>query len=590
MNVVMRDRLKLAVFSFVALLPWIFFDIDLGDQSYHSLSSWLIAFHPKMPAGELPLWFEQVPVWFSYFVDSLWWRVIGPDASLLYVRFGWLLFQVLTVLGLFEAFRRLFPDRDIVWPLLLGLLAVNCAADDFVLSYYVVPPAFGALAFAFLAVSISDRHNRIFPFFAGVFAILSIQSRLPAAVPLGAALGVIFLMDYFLSREMRRETVTNFFWFFFGVTAGVLVAAICLYSSGQAEYFLPGLKSFWDGVSGATNARYSKGIVLERAVGHYARIFAGAAGYIFVLMAMRLVRQEKLSKAILLIAFTAVTLLSVAKYGTVLAIAIGGSSFLVISSAAKNWRNIRSWEIAIVLGSFACLSSFTLGTYLEGIQTFKYGLWLLVPFSLLISKFSDRITRIWLPGTIVILFFVTRILWPTFPYLERPIFQMTTPMEMQSSRGLWSYKEKVSGISGLVLKLGKLGLKPGDELLVYAGVPSYYPISGVYLLTRTVPLFHDPAVVEYPGARWAKHKIAIEAKLRDKTLPRFIVRQKEAFPRIALSLLLGVWKFHPEEPKLSFEWSNGQNNWLAGELDELLRQAEYRPIWENPYFVILAKP
>ncbi|MGE3261188.1 MAG: hypothetical protein AB7K68_05370 [Bacteriovoracia bacterium] len=583
----MKARFHLALAAFFLLLPWIFFDIDLGDQSYHSLSSWLMAFHPKMPAGELPLWFEQVPVWFSCFVDAVWWKIIGPDAPLVAVRFGWIFFQVGILLALYEAFLVLFPARKLFTPLLLGLMAVNSAADHFVLSYYVVPPAIGALAFAFLAAGIKEN-EKIFYVISGMAAALAIQARLPSVLPLGGCIAGIFLLTGFWAKDIPRS-LTGVGFFLAGLVAGTAFAFACLLWMGQAEYYLPGIESFWAGISDATNHRYSKGVVLERAVGHYIRIAIGATIFAAFYFAMEKIGRWK--NWIFCFALFMVCLLACAKYGTVLAMIIGGGFLLVGLVFWERRKSLESWEIAFFLGAFGALSAFTLGTFLEGVQTFKYGLWLIIPFALLIQpeRRRDLSTR-WLGGAVVLLFLVTRLLWPTFPFLERPIYRMTSSFGLEGAVGLRTYLDKAESLRGLVTKLKELGLEKGSEFFVYSGVPTYYPVAGIYLLTRTLPLLHDPGLVEYPGARWKNHKNRLEELAIGGRLPRLIVRQKELMPRVspsARSMLRDVWTFNPVAPEIKFQWTSGKENYLAGEVDEILRAANYRVLWENSYFVVL---
>lgn len=369
------------------------------------------------------------------------------------------------------------------------------------------------------------------------------------------------------------------------------MAVTALYFSGQAEYFAPGLRSFWQGVAGATNQRYSKGLVLQRAVGHYLRIAIGLAIFFPVVVALERLERKRLARALFFLLLVLLIPLAIAKYGTVLAVVIGGSACLILRELGKSWRALVSWQISLAIGAFACLAAFTLGTFLEGIQTFKYGLWILVPSALLLYKGQDRWARAWLPGVIWVLFVVNRVMWPTFPYLERPIYRMTAAAEVEAMRGLRTYPRKALALTELVTKLQALGLKEGDELLVYAAVPTYYPIAGIYLLTRTVPLFHDPGIVEYPGSRWPRHKRAIEEAAAQMRLPRFVVRQKQALQYLAAepkNLLTRVWTFEPASAPVSFGWTTGEKNGIAGEMDELLQSVNYAVVWENDYFVVLA--
>ena len=579
----MKKRLILTLAATALLLPWIFFDIDLGDQSYHSLGSWLMAFHPKMPEGQLPFWFEQVPVWFSYFVDSLWWRVIGPDASLLSVRFGWLLCQLATLHLLYGCFTRLYPGRAVMMPLLFGLLAVNCAADQFVLSYYVVPPIFGALAFAFLAVAIQDE-DPWQGLFAGVWAMFAIQSRLPSAPPILGGVAIIFGFVFFLQRD--RALWRSFAGFMGGLLVGGLVSWACLRASGQAEYFLPGTEGFLHSVTSATHQRYSKGVVLERMLGHYTRIATGLGLFAAVMVGLRFF-PERLRRFWLLAACAFAFLLALAKYGILLGMVIGGA---VALTAISFWRN-RPWNAgraALFLGALGCLTIFTLGTYLEGIQNFKYGLWLLVPVALLETE--DFFWRRWLQLAVFILFLTTRIFWPTFPFIEQPIFRLNAPFALAEARGIVSYPEKTRALEETVAELRKAGVKPGDDLLVYAGVPTYYPVAGVYLLSRTIPLLHDPGLIEYPGARWHRHRAAIEAM--GEKLPRLVVREKKYFPRLTLeprSIVTGIWTFRPAVADEPYKPTTESENGLAGDMDQLLDRLGYRVVWENAYFVILGR-
>jgi hypothetical protein len=597
----MKQRLTLALAATSLILPWIFFDIDLGDQAYHSLGSWLIAFRPKMPDGHLPFWFEQVPIWFSYFVDSLWWKVIGADASVLATRVGWLLFQVLILVLLREVFARLYPQKSLLLPMLAGLLAVNCSADQFVLSYYVIPPAFGALTFALWAVAIGARSNQmgaLLAISAGVMTMATIQARLPSAPFLLIGIIIMWLVPLLTPAQGRRLKPQLLLYFASGFAFGGFICFLALSSSGQLEYIHPGMRAFFDGVTSESNQRYSKAIILQRFVGHYYRIFIGAVIFFSVCLALSLA-TARYRNTVLLISLTLMGFLAVVKYGIVLAVVIGGSIALAAYSCWRNRHEITSARLALFLGALGCLSIFTLGTYLEGVQNFKYGLWLLVPFALLEfdsiegDRQGKKVFGGFLLASVAILFLVTRILWPTYPYLERPLFRMTARFQNEAAKGMFSYPEKAASLDSLLSALNELGLKKGDTLFAYAAVPSYYPISGIYLLTRTVPLFHDPGMVEYPGSRWPKNFAAFKAEAAANNLPALIVRQKEAFPRLGPSsgaIAKNVWKFAPEPPISNFRWTNFEDNWLAGEIDQVLAKAGYTPIWQDSYFLILAAP
>lgn len=224
-------------------------------------------------------------------------------------------------------------------------------------------------------------------------------------------------------------------------------------------------------------------------------------------------------------------------------------------------------------------------------QIFKFGLWLLIPTALLFSESLVEARR-WLAGTLLILFFTTRVLWPTFPYLERPIYRMSSPLRASAAAGICSYPEKASSLNDLSAALERLGLQPGSELFVYSGTPPYYPIAGVYLLTRTVPLFLDPGVIEYPGARWPRHKQFLMERAAAGTLPKLVVRQKASFPQLvsgSLRSLQDVWSFNENAADSQFRWTSPQENYLAGEVDEILQNSGYQPVWENRHFVVLGK-
>lgn len=596
----MRDGFRMASAATLLLLPWIFFDIDLGDQAFSSVSSWLLAFHPRASGAAFPVWFEVSPVWFSLFVGSLWWKVIGWDAPHILVRAGWLLWNVGVCLVLFSLVRRFYPGKKAVGAFLLGLLAVVSAADLFVLSYNLVAPALGALAIALFAQSVRGNGARKvdgWAFASGIPVVLAVVARMPVAIFVPPFFLCALVLEVYLT-GFSKKLLFRYCSLGLGLLAGLLVAYACLVISQQDSYFLPALQSFFGGFGAGQNDRYTKATVILRSLGHYQKIFVGAVLFALSVAAISLAGRARLvAQVVVALIFTG---LACTKYGLVMAVVIGGSVAILALRAWQLPREERFAKIILFMGALWVMAAFVFGTNLEGLQNFKYGLWLLVPIAFLeadylrLPRVFTNASRAILAVAVLALFFCTRLLWPTFPYLERTIFSMRTAFAQPALATIYSYPEKVEALDGVVAELNRRGLKANSEFIAYAAEPPYYPIATLYSLTHTIPVLGDPTLVEYPVHRWERNRALLEAKAKNGELPPLVVRQWRALPHYnseGLSLPKRLWQnqistFSAE----NFQWGTATTGPLAKELDDILRQAGYQPVWRNGYFVILAKP
>jgi len=577
---------------FFVLLPWIFFDVDVGDQAYSSVSSWLLAFQ-KRPLGTPELWYDTTPIWFSLFLNSLWWRLIGPEASLLAERLGWILLNASTAVILFFTLRSYYEEKKVFLALFLTALLVNCAADHFIITYNSAGPALGAISFALFARTYSlSRHEPkiLFALGSGFFAIVAIQAKLPS-LPF---VGLFFFCSLVLELRSSFKTVLlRFSALGAGLALGILFALAALYATNQWEMYFAGFKKFFTLVaSSSSNRRTENTIVLLRVVGHYKKIALGTLFFGAMILAISYAGKWKniaLAAGLAIFAF-----LVTEKYGVALAMLLGAPLFL---HSLKFWQE-KKWppigKVIFLGGGLLVLAAFTFGTTLEGVQNFKYGLWIWFPFAYLETEsfefkwIDTKLTRRFLVAAACLLFLITRLQWPTFPYLERTIFSMRAPFQTRFLKGIFSYPEKQAALDGLATELNHLGVKEGDTLLAYAGAPPYYPTALVYPITRTIPLFHNPCLIEYPGFNWPTHREVLLALAAKNELPKIIVRQKIGF----LGHPAGVKTFFLDIPAVTdepFQWTTPEKNGLAGELDTILQTHGYLPTWQNAHYVILER-
>ncbi len=580
-------RYSLLVFMIISvlLIPWIFFDVDLGDQAYNSLAGWLMAFYPNPVDKTYPYWFEAAPFWFSFFPDYVWWKIIGIGAPLIALRVFW----VIWISAMGSMVFLFFSNYASV--MVAGLVAVMAAlvtvsgGDHFALTYNLVPPSFAALivmSWITSTRSLNRNFQLSWGMVAGVLAVFTINSRIPSLPFVFLFFVLAALVNLLFSKRSVKKLNP-----WIGLLVGILVGCgLCwgiLNHLGQTQYFWTGIGNFFSDISTGQNPMHSNALVFRRVVGHLVKICIGG-GIFFILERISRFLSKKnvaLSYAFLTCAAAAI---SFYKYGTVLGILIGGS-FVVIFEFFRSKEN-RSYENVLLLGGGVFIAfAFAFGTRLEGLQNYKYGLWILLPTAMIMSKsLSSRKT---LAIFTFALFFVTRLGFPTFPYLEKPIFSMTTPFQSEFLKPIKSYPEKIQAIDEVTAKLKELGLKSGDELLCYAGSGPHYPISIFYMITKTIPLFHDPGMTEYPAGRWERHKLLLKERARNRTQPKLVVRQKRLFQNYAN--LPALVKNQPMDfDSTSFTDRKFKDNWLSGEMDELLTELGYERIWDNRYFEILS--
>ncbi len=567
-------NLRVALVTFFVLLPWIFFGLDLGDQAYFSVVSWLLAFHPQTPIGTHPIAFEAVPTWFSFFVDSLIWKSLGANASLLSLRLAWIALSALGIGHLAFLLRRLELPNASVAALLGGLIYGSCA-EHFVFTYNHLPAVFATCAVLCVALG-ARRSLGAWYLCGGVWIAFSMGARLPL-LPLWVALLALFTLGAVIRPAARSEFVRSLTPIFLGVALGTALMGIALLFSGQGDQLVPGLRAFLAGVSGETNARYSKWQTLERLGTHALKIAIGAG---LAWVAFFIVKQaHQRSKAIRVLSWGLVLSAALAalvlKYGILLSFLIGGAATLVVSS--------RQIPLAVKIFSVFVLFAPQMGTFLDGVQGYKYTAPLLVALA---WGAGSRIERT-LFGACLILFFVgTRILWVSFPFPDYSVFQQTQEFQTPSLASIRSHPLKVRVLDEVSRELSERGLKPDDPFLVFSTAVPGYLSAWAYLATRTVPLLHDPGLVEYPGSRWQRHREWIEqAPLSE--LPRLVLREKVHLPRPWT--LRALWE-GPPSPDSIAKSSTFDAAGPAQELATLLSSKGYRSVWSNGYFEILRAP
>lgn len=570
---------KVALFVFIALLPWIFFDIDLGDQAYNNVGAWLMANHPKMPHGTLPFWFEVIPIWGSMIPNYFAFKLFGPQCSLIVLRLLWIFWHVGIALASYFTFKRLFKTEKLATAVALTALACTIGGEHFSLNYNTVSVGFGVLSVGLLAVSLTHTQSRLIfllSSLSGFFAVFSICSRMTVVVFFGL---YWFLTLLLLKIKKEQKTSTLILGMITGCLMGSLFAYGFLLLSGQNTYFVNGVKGFIDGVLQKTDFRYSVGGSSSRLLGHYYRIAIGAGLFFLLLKVTSLPMRKKINHLLMGLIFILLVIASSLKYGVVLAIVIGGSLYTIIWSALVRRFKFTTVEWVFITGSFFILFSFPVGTYLDGIQNYKYGLWIVLPLALKLATEQTKLAMVrkLLPLCVLVLFLVTRVNWPTFPYHEKPIYKMMTAFRTPQLRGLFSYPEKAKALDDLFYKLKELGLKPGHTLLCYNGALPLYAVSMIYQTTQTIPFLHDAAIVEYRGARWKKHLVLLTEHAQKGTLPQLIVRQKQQFAGADFS------------KNTPFTWTTPEENDYRGEMDQIVRMAGFRVAWENSFFVILNK-
>ena len=226
---------------------------------------------------------------------------------------------------------------------------------------------------------------------------------------------------------------------------------------------IPGVVNFFEGVIHKANIRFQGLGILPKMLMHYLRILVGAC--IFLPLTFALIKV-KFKKSLLVLIGIALSYVTFVKYGVTLSIVIGGAISLLLFAFYLRKRTLAIHEWILGLGAFMVLIAFAFGTFSEGLQFYKYGLWLLIPLSFLIKVPKENQ---WLSNgrqiltiSIVILFVVTRITWPTFPYLERSILSMTAPFQTPLLKGIFTYPEKEKSLDSVFAELQKLNVTGFD--------------------------------------------------------------------------------------------------------------------------------
>lgn len=583
---------------FFALLPWIFIDVDQGDQAFHTIHSWLLAFVNRPEAGP-GYWQDTTAFWGSLYIGSIWWRFIGSEAGLVEFRIGWILLNIFTSQVLFWIFRTQYNERKAFFAILLTSLVVNCAADHFVISYNSAAPAMGAISFALLALSFSDsQENKKWALFfgAGFFACIGIFARLPSLPFVFLLLFLSIALTIFADKKIHRG-INLFLFFGFGALTAFLLFYFALKSTNQWNMYRDGFWDFFHAVASDSSEKHTKGATIARALGHYYKITIGV--FLFCAFAILLTPIQKLfNKIAFVICLIIFLLLAGTKYGIALSILIGGSLLIGSFAIFKDFRRIDTVKLIFFLAGGIQLTAFTFGTNLEGLQNYKYGMWILFPFALLeLEKikfrfFDSKKVFYFLSAAAFILFLCTRLQWPTFPYFENPIFTMKYTFKAPKLKGILTYEEKSVSLNSLYEFLQTRGVGPNTSLMAYSAVSPFYPIALVYFMSKTTPPFHNPTMVEYPGTSWVKHKKVIEDLVNKGKFAEIVVRQTKPFP-IRKNGLYSLNPFSPQEAPTTqantFSWEKIESLGAANELDIILKNSGYQLLWENSHFVVLER-
>lgn len=565
---------RVTLISFFLLLPWVFFGVDLGDQSYFSTVSWLLAFHPQTPPGTHPLTFEAVPTWFGFFLDSLLWKVLGSSATFLELRLAWVAFSAIGIGHFAFLLQRLEIPRAPVAALLGGLVYGACG-EHFVFTYNHFPAAFSLYAVLCLALN-THLQQRAWSIAGGVWIAFSIGARLPM-LPLWFALLGVFAVAAVARPTFRQAFLHKLPPLFLGTALGFALIGVALWISGQANELLPSLQAFVAGVSGETNARYSKWQTLEKLGSHVLKIALGASAALAVSWITNRVSpfSKGLHASVVLAWVAAVIAAVLLKYGILLSFVIGAALVVVLRTPTL--------DPALKIMAVFVLFAPQMGTFLDGVQGYKYTAPLLIALAWGAGVRADRVA---LGLTAGLLFLGTRLLWVSYPYPDYSLFQQTAALRSESLQGIRSYPLKAEVLDGVVSALHARGLKPGDPFLVFTTAVPYYPSSWAYLATRTVPLLHDPGLVEYPGSRWPRHRAWIE-QAPISELPRLFLRHTAHLPR---PWSLNALAKGPPAPGFQPPVSPYDTVGPPAELLKILQAKGYRSVWNNGYYEIWERP
>ncbi len=555
----------------IALSPWIFFDFDMGDLGWNALAARLMAFPSSSPM--VPVWFEVSPIWFSAWVGSLWWKVLGPDATLLELRWGWVLWNVAIATFAAQIFRRRWSSH-VTTAVFLGAIVACSGADMFTLAYNNIAPALGALGFLFLAIG---DPTRITTAITGAFFLsLAILGRFSALPFLGVGMGVWWIL-----RPNRRQNALGL------ATGGffsLLLSAAIILMSDQWDSSIAGVSSFFQGVGSGTNARYSLTRIFGTFAGHSAKLLFGAGMFFSLEWAL-----EKKLKTALLVMIPGFFALGLWKYGSLLAILLGGALAVLGREVFRSWKSPNRNQVTLeFVFAATMLVAFTFGTHLEGLQNHKFSALFVVPLAFLVSH---KPSRLLLVAGAVSLFLCTRLLWPAYPYLEAPVTWQRSEIETPFLRGVMTHHTKAEAVGSLVKELQRRNVKVDESLFAYSGTSPFYPISTIHLILGTRPWLNDPAPSEYSVNRWPRVFRLLQTAEQNGSFPRFVVRQNVMLPRLEPSprLLFTSPPSSANTPLADFAWATGEIIHPATDLDGYFRKNGWRPTWHNGVFSILEK-
>lgn len=553
-------------------LPWIFWGIDLSDTGYNIYKSWIM-FHNIHYA----VWDST---WFSTYLCGI---VAGLSniQSVIGYRVLWVVLNCMTVLTTYLILIRFYPAKSTLIPISAALLLSIGGSEQLIPSYYNIPPLLVLLSVLLFLYALKTQKKGLglfLSFLCGICVFMAINSRIPVL-----PFYIVFAFPLFIRKAIdvsKRTLFLRYLYIILGFTAGIIGLFIFLkYYSVEGDFIRDIYCLIHNRVTTRDTDMYHPSTVFSVLIIRYAKvIIPGVLLFTAVYLLAKLRQFERPWKLVFWSVFFIILggFASYYKYGVSIGIILGTCLVSIVYLYSTKRKELPSGNKMLYIAAVLFLFFISFGSAHFGLNSLKYGAWLLVPIALIESGNLklDSITMKSIPVVILIFtvtfFFVTRI---QIPYRDEPVYNLNKAFSVSALRGIYSTPERVEILEELIIKLRTLGLESDEPMVCYFSTPM------LYFITKTITPFKRP---------WLRAKTIDNDYIKsilnglenDNSFPRFIIRSKAS----ARNPEWGKDKAN----NIPFEFASDKGK--AGILDGFFKRHQYRVVWENRMFAVLARP
>ena len=506
--------LLLSAGAVLVLIPWLFFGFHYSDVGWNASKALLISTYPSSAYWELS--------WLSSMLAGLWMQC--TEVSLLWLRIGYLLCLSGTICLTYSIFRLYYRPARTILALIPALGLYVAGFEQFIPTYYTIPPLFALASMYFLLKSVrSDAGNRwaLHSFLSGLFFSAMIQARFPSGI-----LGLVFIAVAFIEMRHGRPfagVVQRLIWNLAGLIAGTAIITLLLYLSGNLEYALRGIARTFVDVSsydGVDNIHHPARLLADTAIRWgkvgVAMLLAIVGGYGWKRWCPEQIAESRwLVPLLLLIPVLFLTFL-LDGMGP-LPMTLGTALVLLLSVPLWSIDREKLQLYAVALGYLVLMN---LGSSNPSTGSMKYTALLILPLALLESRnpFS-RTLPIPMLRTLVCVLIGVMFVMSRFVY-HGDILEATETFDLPVLSSVYGKAEDVSQVQAVVKAMEGGGLQAGDTTLCYVDIPIFHFVTG------TIPALRNPWIsdrsVGVPSL--ARVRSLMMRSAREGTLPKFVVR------------------------------------------------------------------